>query len=224
MSNRTLVAGLILVALVVGTVIYFKRGSSGTTLKPNEALGVVAAQQTAKLLGGSGQIIIVEPDFGGAVVPVYDVEMTSFKKELQKEGVQVAATEKIQLAAPQAPNKPRTVKFFEPVANKPAAAEPGQLGQLVSSNPQAKAVVYFVDLPNFNEADIAALKQSGAKVIAVSNWHPEYKELFQNQILQLAMVPRWEPFPGAGKKPHTMQDWFEHSYAMVTPDNAASVP
>ena len=91
-------------------------------------------------------------------VPNYDGEMDSFRKELQKNGATVATTETLNLSTARAPKKSRGLKFLEPASNVPIGQQPGQLGQVINNNAQAKAIVYFVDLPPFNDDDVAALR------------------------------------------------------------------
>ena len=229
MSKKTAFLTFILVAiLAVGATSYLKRGSAKrSVLKPFEALGTVAAQETAKLVGGQGQIILVVPDFGGTANPAFDAQLAAFKREIQKNsGMSIASVETVQFGVPDAGGKQKTLKFMEPMAaGRPQVGpQPGQLGQLVANYSQVKAIVYFVDLPEFNSADVTAVKQQGTKLVAVSDWRPNYKALFQGNLLQLSVVPRWQPYPETGKKPKNMQDWFDRSYALVTADNVASVP
>jgi hypothetical protein len=229
MNKKTAFLTFFLVAIVaVGATVVVKRSSAKkSVLKPFEALGTVAAQETAKLVGGQGALLLVVPDFSGMANPGFDAQLAAFKKEIQKNsGLSIASVETIQVGVPDTGGKPKTLKFMEPTAagRPPVGPQPGQLGQLMANYPQTKAVVYFVDLPEFNSADVAAVRQQGTKLVAVSDWRPNYKALFQGNLLQLSVVPRWEPYPEPGKKPKNMQDWFDRSYALVTVDNVASVP
>jgi len=225
MNKKTGIILVLAAALIaIGATIYFKRGSKGDVLKPFQALGTVAAQQTAKLLDDQGLIVLVVPDFAGTPNPSFDAQMSAFKSEIQKHpGINIIGTETIRIGLPETAGKSKTLKFIEPSATRgPIGPQPGQLGELVANYSTAKAIVYFVDLPDLNSGDVAALKQQGTKLIAVSDWRPTYKSLFADNLLQLSLVPR--PQPETGKKPRNMKDWFDQSYEVVTADNAASLP
>jgi len=225
MNKKTAFILIAVVILAVGATLYLKRGSSRkNVLKPFQALGTVAAQETVKLIGDQGLIVLVVPDFGGTAYPTFDAQMAAFRTEIQKHpGITIAGTEtiKVGLSAPPTTSK---LKFVEPTlaARAPVGPQPGQLGELVANYTTAKAIVYFVDLPELNAGDVAALKQQGTKLIAISDWQPYYKSLFADNLLQLSVVPR--PQPETGKKPRDMKDWFDRSYALVTADNAANLP
>lgn len=228
MNKRATFMTVALVILVgVGATLYLKRGSaSKNILKPFEGLGTVAAQETAKLIAGQGQILLIVPDFGGMPNPAFDAQMTAFRNEIKRNsGISIAATDTIKIGLSEG-TKSKTLRFIEPTSRTraPAGPQPGQLGEMLRSYPQAKAILYFVDLPEFNSADVDALKQQGTKLVAISDWRPNYKSLFQANLLQLSIVPRWQPYPETGKKPRNMKDWFERSYEVVTVDNAGSVP
>jgi hypothetical protein len=186
----------------------------------------VAAQETAKLVGGQGEILLILPDFGGVANPAFDAQMTAFRNELKKNpGISIAATDTIKLGLPEG-TKSKSLRFIEPTARTraPVGPQPGQLGDMLGSYPQAKAILYFVDLPEFNSADVDALRKQGTKLVAISDWHSNYKSLLEAHLLQLSVVPRWQPYTETGKKPRTSMDWFERSYALVTVDNAGSLP
>jgi len=226
MNKKTAFITLIAVAiLAVAATLYLRRGGSKkNVLKPFQALGTVAAQETAKLIGDQGLIVLVVPDFGGTQYPTFDAQMAAFKTEIQKHpGITIAGTETIKVGI-SAPSTSSKLKFVEPTFGRsaPVGPQPGQLGELAANYTTAKAVVYFVDLPELNAGDIAALRQHGTKLIAVSDWQPYYKSLFADNLLQLSVVPR--PQPETGKTPRDMKDWFDRSYALVTADNAANLP
>src|SRR5207249_11274548 len=120
MSKQAVVITLSLVVIIVfGVKFYSKRGGSSNTRKPYQALGTVAADEAAKIIGGSGQIAVIVPNFGGAPNPNHDAELDSFRKELQKSGITIATTETLNLATAPAPKKSRNLKFLEPASNVP---------------------------------------------------------------------------------------------------------
>ena len=225
MNKRTTITTLVLVAIIgVVATLWFKRGST-SNLKQFEALGEVAAQETAKLIGGSGEIVLIVPDFGESKNQTQDAQMSSFLNELKRQkGVTIAGVEKVNLAPPQSSTKPGKLRFFEPTTGGPPLSQPGQLSQLVNTYAQAKAIVAFMDLPPLGDADIPTLKDRGTKLVVVSDYKDGYKALLQAEVLHLAIVPRWEPLPETGKKPRTMKDWFDRSYTVITPEKAEEMP
>jgi len=228
MNKRTTITVLVVLAIVGLVIFFYLKGGDKSNLKPFEALGEVTAQETVKLIGGSGQIVIIEPDFGAPNNQFQEAQINSFRKELkQHKGVTIVAAEKINPLSPQTPQsntKPSKLRFFEPTMIKPPSPEPGQLSQIANNNAQAKAIVVFMDLPALNDADIRALKGRGAKMLVVSEYRDEYKALFRAQVLHLAVVSRLEPFRETGKKPRTTKDWFDRFYAVITPEKAEALP
>jgi len=225
MNKRTAITAFVMLAIVgLVATLYLKRGAR-SNLKPFEALGEVAAQETVKLIGGSGEIVIIVPDFGEPRNPIQEAQMNSFRNELKRQkGVTIAGVEKVNLVAPQTSTKQGKLRFFEPTLGGPPLSQPGQLSQIANTYAQAKAIVMFVDLPPLSDADISTLKNRGTKLVAVSDYKDSYKALFQAQVLHLALVPRLESFPGKGKKPRTLKDWFDRSYAVITPEKAEAMP
>src|ERR1700694_4770054 len=92
----TVILGLL--ALVVVGLIFRARppATMSASLKLNDAVGQVAAEETLKLLHNQGQIVLLIED--DSIVPnlALDSQVASFKKSLnQKAGVKIAAIEKI---------------------------------------------------------------------------------------------------------------------------------
>jgi len=225
MNKRTAITAFVTLAIVGGGATLYLRRGARSNLKPFEALGEMAAQETVKLIGGSGEIVIIVPDFGESRNPTQEAQMSSFQKELKRqEGVTIAAVEKVSLVAPQISTKQGKLRFFEPTLGGPPLSQPGQLSQIANTYAQAKAIVAFVDLPPLSDADIPALKNRGTKLVVVSDYKDSYKALFEAQVLHVALVPRSEPFPEKGKKPRTMKDWFDRSYTVITPEKAEARP
>lgn len=217
-NKRALVVIALLAGLALAAIFYFTRGPK-TDLALPETLGAVAAQQTAELIGGSGEIALIVPGFGA--VPAQEAVFNSFRNELKKNSqVTIAATEEVNLAPPPSaqPGR-RKLKFFEPsAAGPPGALPPGQLGQMLVSYPQIKAVVYFLELPPLSEADLTAVRNHQTKLVVVCEHKPNYDALFQSPALALAIVPRMTPPPEPAQKPKTVRERFDQAYTVIKPD------
>src|SRR4030095_9951370 len=82
--------------------LFFKRsgGSPKINLNPYQALGTVAAEETSKLLGARGELVIVLNDPGDERDSVLDRQFGAFPRSLKKLGkFAIAPVERVKLDA-----------------------------------------------------------------------------------------------------------------------------
>src|SRR5262245_53712304 len=158
MSQKTLGQVALVLVLAALSVWIFRRSSDRPkiNLNPYQALGAVAGEETSKLLGQQGEIIIVIPDPGSDRDPVMDAQLAAFHKELKKAGkVIVRSTE--------------TVKMDPFQSMRTGGAMPSEqfLG-LLKKHAGVAAVVLFLGFPALGNEDIAELKTCSTKRIVIS--------------------------------------------------------
>lgn len=205
---------LLAILVIAGAVAWIFRSQSGTQkfdLNPYQALGAGTAEETAKLLGNKGSVVIVSPDTSEFQNAAIEGQLDSFQKTLTKSGLTVAATLKFKLTP------------MDRMATGGAVPR-DQLLQALQSHPNAGAAVLFCAFPPLEAQDFATLKQSGIKVIVASACVPGYRKLVESQVIHLAIVPRLDTPPAGGKPPQTLKSWFEHEFLVVSAANAASLP
>jgi hypothetical protein len=193
---------LLLVASVVA-IFCFNRPSGGPSKdanKPLEALGAVLAEETANIMGGRGNVLVLTVARGN-VKPGTPPKQpdTAFEKEMKKRAGIVVTKEYLE-----------TMEL-------PAE----QLIKLISRRPNADAVVSFVGLPVFTESDISSVHEKPVKMISVSWVKNGLREALEGKLIHLAIVPHTAT--ATAKKPVTTRDWFNQYFEIYTPDKAASL-
>ena len=213
MSKNTLVSVLaILAAAAALASLYLTERAPKIELHPYEALGEVAAEQTVKLPGNKGQIVVIIKDSSEIKYPAQTAQMKSFQDTLKKKsGLTIAAIEK--------------VKMDPMTAMATGGGVPGdQFLDIMRRHPNIGAVVLFVGFPQLADHDFEALKKSNTKFVVVSGCLPGYKKLLQSQTIHLAIVPRFDDRSETARKPKTLREWFDQEYLVVTPATAAFLP
>lgn len=206
---------LLAILVIAGAVAWIYRGQSGGQkfdLNPYQALGAGTAEETAKLLGNQGSVLVISPDTSEFQNAAVEGQLQSFQATLQKtKGMSLAGTVKFKVTP------------MERMAT--GGAVPGeQFLQALQSHPNVGAVVLFCGFPTLASQDYAALKQRGIKVIVASGYVSRYRNLLASQVIHLAIIPQFEAPPPSGKPPTTLRDWFERDFLVVTAANTAALP
>jgi hypothetical protein len=181
-------------------------------LNPYEALGAIAGEETSKLIGHRGEVVLVAVDPGEDRDPVQESELRAFEALLTKSGgARVAKTVLI---------KQDPMQRMATGGAMPAA----ELGRLHKDHGTAAAWVFFIPFPVLSPADAARLREQGTKVVVASACLPGYKELLRSKIIHLALVPKRGGGPEPAKAPSTLREWFDAEYLLATPETADSLP
>ena len=94
---------------------------------------------------------------------------------------------------------------------------PDQLLKACRTHPNIAAIVLFFGFPELADGEIAALKQSGVKIVVVSALRLGYQRLLERQAIHLAIVPRPDAPPPATQKPQSLRERFNQEYVVMTP-------
>ncbi len=203
------------ILVIAGAVAWIYRGQSGGQnfdLSPYRALGAGTAEETTKLLGNAGSVLVISPDTSDAQNTAVEGQLRSFQDTLKKnKAMSIAATVNFKLTP------------MERMATG-GAVPVDQFLQALKSHSNAGAVVLFCAFPQLSPQDYATLKQSGVKVIVASACVPGYRKLVESQVIHLAIVPQSERSLPAGKSPTTLRGWFEQEFLVVSAANAAALP
>jgi hypothetical protein len=207
---------VIAILAIAGAAVWIYRSQSGASqkfdLSPYHALGAGAAEETAKLLGNKGQVVVMAHDTTEFKNPAVDGQLKSFQQTLKKNnGMSIAATLRFKLTP------------MERMATGGAAPRDLFLNAL-QSHSNLGAVVLFCGFPPLTLSDYDTLKQSGTKVVVVSGYLPAYRRLLEAQLIHLAIVPQFDRSTTPAKEPKTLREWFEQDFLVITPDNTATLP
>ncbi len=198
---------IILVALTIIALasIYFTtfKGMPEPDRQPYITLGKKMAEETAKLLGNKGQIaVIINREFGAFPIPYLDIEMKVFMDSLKKTGITVAAMEKVEM-------------------EKVGLARPQAFLAAVENQKNADAIVSVVGFPTGPKQRPGGFKDFKAKIIVVSPYEPGLKRLLQDDIIQIAILPRFASQTGKDFQP---AQTFDGGFELFTPREASRLP
>ncbi len=209
----TLIAVLAIVVSLISIFMTQCERAPKVNLKPYLAVSEVLADETAKLLApGGGSIVVVALDTKKAKMPTVEAQLNAFIAAIKKKGnITIAATESM------APEKMAEVG--------PEMGLPGDFfHQILAKHGDAKAIVSFLGAPTLKDDEISKLPPTMPKVIAFASFGMGLKKLFDERVIQVAIVPNFEPNPNAAKKPSTSREWFDQYYKVVTKETADKLP
>jgi hypothetical protein len=208
------ICALLLVMAAAAASLFFSRSrhSPRINLNPYQALGTVAAEETSKLLGDRGEIVIVINDPGEERDSVLDAQLETFTRTLKKLGkFTIATVERVKMDA---------MTRMATGGTMP----PERFATVMATHARADAVVLFIGFPMLPPSELNALKAGKTKFIVISAALPGYRELLSAGIIQLAIVPK----PGTASEetadPKNLRDWFAREYQIVTPAAAERPP
>jgi hypothetical protein len=180
-------------------------------LGPYEVLGAVTAEETAKLLGEKGRVLVIVRDTGPDKNPSVEAELKAFQQTLRKHvelSVQVERFRVTPALMMATGGGLPTDAFFK------ALQTHGNTG----------AMVLFLGFPPLTDPEIGVLKKAGVKTVVVSSLRSGYKRLLERQAIDVAIVPRAETPPPGGPAPKTVRERFDQLYSILTSADAARLP
>jgi len=213
MSSRTknalLATGSLLVIVASALWIYyheFKAAKHSVAL--HERVGEVMAEQTAKLVGKKGRVVTISIDT--KEWPELKTQMDAFRKTLKK------------LGDYELRDYPLDTKD-QPKYGLGSGLSGRRYVRTVKKNEKADIFVSFIGAPKLNKEDMAELGTK-PRFIAESRSGDNLPALFENQLINVAVVSRFQ-FPAPGReKPRTPQDWFTKRYQLLTAQEAGTLP
>jgi hypothetical protein len=214
MDKRTkncLVATLAVGAAAVS--IYFAWAGHAPTinLDPYDVLGVVTAEETAKLLGNKGQVLVLARDTGANLNPTVEAELKAFQQTLKhQKGIKVI-TEKI----PISPNQMMATGGGVPSE---------QFLKALETHSHLGAIVLFLGFPQLTDSELETLKKSGIKTVVACALRPGDQRLIERQAIDLAIVPRSESPPPDAPAPRTLRERFDQQFSIIRSAGAARSP
>ena len=199
--------GTAAVALYFG----FAGRSQKINLDPYEVLGTVTAEETAKLLGNKGEVLVMAPDTGANKNPSVEAELKAFRRTLEKQKGMSVVAERVSITA---------MLMLATGGGVP----PEQFFKVLDSHKHIGAIVLFFGFPQLTDPELARFKKYGVKTIVVSSFRSNYKGLMEQHVIDLAVVPRPDAPPPAPTPPNTMRERFDQDFYLVTPAEAAKLP
>jgi hypothetical protein len=210
-TKNFMVGSVAVCAAVVALYFAFADRSPKLNLDPYDVLGAVTAEETAKLLGNKGLVLLIVRDTGPNKNPSVEAELKAFQETLKKQPGLSAVIERI----------PLTPMMMMATGG---GAPPDEFLKAIQTHANAGAVVLFFGFPQLTEPELQTLKQSGVKMVVVSSFRTGYKQLLERQAIHLAVVPRSDAPPPGTQTPRTLRERFDQLYTTFTPADTARLP
>jgi len=214
MGKRTkdFIVGTIAVGAAAVAIYFALAGrSQKINLDPYNVLGAVTAEETAKLLGNKGQMLVMARGAGTNKNPSVEAELKAFQQTLKSQKGISVITEMIQLS----PNEMMATGGGVP---------PELFLKALDTHPNLGAIVLFMGFPKLADSELEGLKKSGVKVVVVCALHSGDRQLIEQQTIHLAIVPRSDAPPPGSSAPRTLRERFDQEFMIITPATAARLP
>jgi hypothetical protein len=208
-KNSWVATGCVLAIIASAVWIYyseFKAPKYNVSLE--QRIGAVMAEQTAKLVGPKGRLVLLTIPTSGD--PELKTQLGAFRRALKKLGDYDLKEHEMDIKD-------------EPKYHAGGGLSSRKFVRAVKNHPHADAIISFIGAPKLSEDEMAEIA-TRPKFIAESSSTEHLPDLFAKQILQVAVVSRFV-FPAPGPhKPKTPQEWFDKRYQIVTASAVASIP
>jgi len=174
----------------------------------HQRVGEVMAEQTARVVGAKGKIVLITIPTGG--MPELKTQLESFRVMLKKLGdyevreYEMDTKDQDKYGVGTGLSGRRYVR----TANK---------------NLDAVAMVSFVGAPSMKDEDVAELKQV-PKLVAEARSVDHLPKLFKKELISVAVASRFN-FPAPGPiQPKTPQERFDKHYQIVAANSVVMIP
>lgn len=189
--------------------LFYNPLTPGIDHQPHEALGEVLAQETIKLLGTGGKVIIISRDTHTFPNPASDTQLKRFEQVLKKGGVKAGTLHLLKM---------------NPIGLM--MVPPGDFLEIIKKGSDADVIVSFLGPPVLSDEQIAKLGNKRPKIIAVCSGEMpariNLKQMFDEKLLRAAVLSRKNP--PARSAGSSSRDHFEQWFWLATPANVAELP
>lgn len=179
-------------------------------LKPFEGAGSVLAQETVRRFANGARILVLVPE-GAHVVP--KTILRSLRKEIQEyPDLLITAVEQWE-------------PFAAIVGEPDQSYDPGErFMALVSDHEDIQLVISLAGLPQLSDDQKAALKLQQFTVFVLATAAEGVEQLIEEDIVQLAIVPRDMAVDPSDEIPQNPLEWFDTVYRVAAANSAGHGP
>jgi hypothetical protein len=209
LKNPLLAIGSLLVIIGSALWIYFHEFKAAKhSVALHQRIGQVLAEQTVNVIGKRGHVVTLSID--SKDWPELKTQIDAYKAALKKLG-------EFELRQYEMDTKD------QPKYGVGSGLSGRRYVRTVNKNTNADLFVSFIGAPKLKKDEIAELAKK-PKLIVESRSGDHVPDLFESQLLNVAVVSRFE-FPAPGpEKPKTPQQWFEKRYQVLTAETASQLP
>jgi hypothetical protein len=210
MKNKHLLSILIAVVAMFALGLFVWQSRSALRPAPPasiQALGVGMAEQTARVLGNKGRIVVIAFDprqAGGAPLAG---RLQAFTDALKTHGeIAVVATEFV-----------RPYEFA--LTDMETALNADLFLQVLADHRSLDAVVSFVGAPALTAAELSRITPPVPRLIVSAPFSSSshLRALVAQNLIQVGIVPRDDVPAASGHDLVTPQEWFDYLYQVITP-------
>lgn len=175
----------------------------------HRAVGRSMAEETARLLNNTGKTVVISIELAG--LPELRTQLEEFEQTLRRfPGIRIVKKYPLET------DDKAKYSFGSGLSGR-------RYLRIVNKNPGIDAFVSFVGAPSLSASELAELK-SPPHLIAESRAADKARKPFEQKILDVAVVSRFQfPTPVKGR-PGNLQEWFDQRWQVVTRSNAAALP
>ncbi len=207
-KNALIIASCLVAILGSGFLMYRQYMAPPYNVALHQRVGEVMAEETAKALGRKGRVLLIT--IPTANEPELATQLAAFRQKLRNLGEFDVKDHEVDTKG-------------QPKYGVGKGLSGRRFVRAAKNHATVDAIVSFVGAPELTDEEIADLKKA-PKFIAESRSPDHLPKLFENQIMQVAVVSRFT-FPAPGPlRPGNSQEWFEKRYQILTSENAKIVP
>jgi hypothetical protein len=174
----------------------------------HQRTGEVLAEQTAKLIGNQGRVVTITIET--REWPELRTQLDAFNTTLLKLGKYEVRDYELETKD-------------QPKYSVGSGLSGRRYVRIANKNTNANAFVSFIGVPHMKKEDLAELTFT-PKLVAESRSTDNVAKMFQQGLLDVAVVSRFQ-FPSPNpKSPKTPDEWFIKQFQIVTPKTAAALP
>lgn len=207
---KTIVASLMMAGAALSLWFSYRETPPLPNPKLHEGIGMVMAEQAAKLLGSGGRITLLARDTSVFPNPATDMELKGFAEAVKKARLPVAATNVVKL---------------DPL--RMVRVPPRDFFEILRKQNDGDVIVSFVGPPLFTAAERTQFTARKAKVVALCAGElprqVDLKEVFDQNLLHAAVINRPNP-PSVTVQSEDPQAWFRQFFQLITPLNLSEMP
>ncbi len=184
----------------------FKAPKHNVTL--HQRVGEVMAEQTARLCGPKGRIVLLT--IPTSVAPELKTQLEAFRRKLKQLGDYDLKEHELDTKD-------------QPKYGLGSGLSGRRFLRALKNNATADVIVSFIGAPGLSDQEVAELGKV-PKFIAESRSVEHLPKLFNKQVIQVAVVSRFI-FPAPGPpKPRTAQELFDKRYQVIIADTVGTIP
>jgi hypothetical protein len=207
---KTIAASVSILAALVFLFFSLREAPPKVDLRPDRGLGQVLAEQAIKLLGSGGRLSLITLDTSIVRNPALESQLKAFHQALQKANVTVTTINAIKL---------------DPL--RLMRVPPGDFLEIMRKKTDSDVIVSLLGPPLLTGDQRARLGERKPRIIALCSGglprQVDLKELFAQNLLQVAVISRSRPAPNPPVS-EDPREWFDYVYQVVTPANLSELP